>query len=96
MSLMKSYKRVLFNHLTNHINRYLASDSSIQPDASSSFPKKVEDKQTQPTLLEKLSRSEKTKEKSARKGPFKYYFEDEERDKSKIVFYENFFGIILN
>ena len=64
-------------------NRCLSSENSI---------KKVDETQTKPSLLEKLTQSEKTKEKPVRKGPFKYYFDDEERDKNKIVFYENFFG----
>lgn len=33
----------------------------------------------------------KTKRRVTRKKPFKFYFDDEEREKSKIVFYEEFF-----
>ena len=92
MSLIKLQNRLIFTHFTKQINRYLTTDNSIQPTSSPSSPQKA-DKPKQPTLLEKLSQQTKdTKEKPPRKGPFKYYFEDEERDRSKIVFYENFFG----
>ena len=68
---------------TLQINRSLLSNDSL---------KKTDENETNPEIIQKTPDKLEIKKKRAhRKTPFKYYFDDEERDKTKIVFYEKFF-----
>ena len=83
----KICSRLALNYAKNfkQLRRYLTSDQN-------SVKKLNEEEENKPSILKRISGYEKKTEKTPRKGPFKYYFDDEERDKKKIVFYENFFG----
>jgi hypothetical protein len=85
----KICNRLTLNYVKNfkQLGRYLTSDQNSL--------KKTNEAETKPSILERIPGFEKKTEKAPRKGPFKYYFDDEERDKKKIVFYENFFGEIF-
>ena len=67
---------------TNH--RYLSSsEDSI---------KKINQEEINPIIYNKpVSSEQSSKKRVTRKKPFKFYFDDEEREKNKIVFYEEFF-----
>lgn len=69
---------------TLQINRSLSSNGSL---------KKTNEGEVEAEIIQKTSDDELEgkKKRTPRKTPFKYYFDDDERDKTKIVFYEKFF-----
>lgn len=85
------------NFLLNNLNlsrRLLTSDQSIKKVSEQDIKQEPKQESTNPVILDKIPESSnKNQENTTRKTPFKYYFDDEERDKTKIVFYEKFFGI---
>jgi hypothetical protein len=85
------------NFLLNNLNlsrRLLTSDQSIKKVSEQDIKQEPKQESTNPVILDKIPESSnKNQENTSRKTPFKYYFDDEERDKTKIVFYEKFFGI---
>jgi hypothetical protein len=85
------------NFLLNNLNlsrRLLTSDQSIKKVSEQDIKQEPKRESTKPVILDKIPESSnKDQENTTSKTPFKYYFDDEERDKTKIVFYEKFFGI---
>ncbi|CAF0705802.1 unnamed protein product [Brachionus calyciflorus] len=65
--------------------------SASNDDKSLKKVEKTEEKILQKYLRKIRPKDEEEKEEEERKGPFKNYFEDEERNKSAIVFYEEYF-----
>lgn len=90
-------KRVLsleLNAITNlclkaNTLRFLSSQPTPPPEENKL--KKVDDSQKNEAQIYDKPPEPKTKRRVTRKQPFKFYFDDEEREKSKIVFYEEFF-----
>ena len=78
-------KNVIRHNLIKHLSRANSSDNKIKPIS-------VDDKTQQTQLYEKKEETNQsdTQQPPFRK-PFKYYFDSEERDKTKIVYYEEFF-----
>ena len=67
--------RLTKNFQPNFSCRYLTSDQNSI--------KKFNEKENKPSLSKILIDNENKKEKSSRKGPFKFYFDDEERELEK-------------
>ena len=86
-------KRVLNKDLHTLLRNGLLYSSSLKTPSSNNDSIVDESKESKPEIYEKKKDSVQIegKRKVTRKKPFKHYFDDEERDKNKIVFYEQFF-----
>jgi hypothetical protein len=90
--MFKIARKLNFNpKLVNHSVCLLTSSGLPSSPSSNNEIKKF--KENISSSLQVVDEQFKTEDthKSPPKTPFKYYFEDEERDKNKIIFYENFF-----
>jgi hypothetical protein len=88
------FKKILNADLKAVTNFFLKANSNrlfSTESTENNTLKKVDDNKSNGAQIYDKSPESKTKRRVTRKQPFKYYFDDEEREKSKIMFYENFF-----
>ncbi len=85
-------RRILSNEVASLTNLFKAS-TRLSSDNNSITQNTNEPEEPKQIISDKLSTDEKSsaRRRVTRKQPFKYYFDEEERDKNKIVFYEEFF-----